>query len=69
MFRHTNEKEVLIAAKDFLEKPSQNCQPNELKNGVENLLIILEKNPEKILSLINEIVAEDPYAQAIDNIC
>lgn len=54
MFRKSNEELInLTAISDFIEKPTQNCIEEELKNGVSNVLLVLSKNPVAIMNIIS----------------
>lgn len=57
MFGRTNEELDLAGLDDFIEKPSQECNEEVLKNGVNKLLIVLSKNPDAIMT----IIANHPY--------
>lgn len=52
MFRKTNEELDLAGLDDFIEKPSQECNEEQLENGVNKVLIVLSKNPAAIMTII-----------------
>jgi hypothetical protein len=52
MFRKTNEELDLAGLDDFIEKPSQECNEEELKKGVNKILVVLSKNPAAIMTII-----------------
>ena len=57
MFGRTNGELDLAGLNDFIEKPSQECNGEVLKNGVNKILIVLSKNPNAIMT----IIANHPY--------
>lgn len=59
MFRKSNE-DILLGLDDFIEKPSQNCKDEEIKDGVDKVLIVLNKNPTAIMNFI----ANHPFIAA-----
>lgn len=60
MFRKTNEEINLEGLDDFIEKPSQNFEEEDLKKGVDKVIFILDKNPSIIMDIINN----HPYIPA-----
>jgi hypothetical protein len=52
MFRKTNEELDLEGLDDFIEKPSQECSEEVLKNGVSKVVNVLSKNPTAIMTII-----------------
>lgn len=50
----SDEKINLIELGDFIEKPAQECDENELKEGIKKVLLVLSKNPIDILNIISK---------------
>jgi hypothetical protein len=46
---------------DFIEIPSQNLSQDELKTGVEELLVMLEKNSDQVVILIKDCFCPASY--------
>lgn len=53
MFNNTNKMPDLDELSDFIEKPSQNCTDEELTNGINNVLVVLDRNPPDLMNIIS----------------
>lgn len=52
MLSKTNDELDLTGLDGFIEKPSQECNEEELENGVNKVLNVLNKNPTALMTII-----------------
>lgn len=52
LFKKVNEEIDIENLSNFIETPSQNCNEEECKEGVDKILVVLEKNPSAIMQII-----------------
>ncbi|MBA3662320.1 MAG: hypothetical protein H0W64_11350 [Gammaproteobacteria bacterium] len=60
MFNKTNGAFDLAGLDDFIEKPSYDCNEDELENGVKKILNLLGEKPSAIMN----IIASHPFIPA-----
>ena len=59
------EKYISSDLSAFIQKSSQNISPNDMKNNVEMIALILEKKPLKIIECLELIVLNEDYVEGI----